>query len=351
MAETKTPQKRSRAGRAATVVDVARLARVAANTVSRVLNHPEQVADETRERVLEAIRVTGYVPNLLAAGVRSARSQLIAAVVPTVSGPMFLDTIQGLTETLEQKGYQLILGQAGYDGAREDELLNAIIGRRPAGIALIGIAHTQDSRRRLMASGIPIVETWDLTPTPIDMVVGFPHEEIGAAVCEFILGKGRRRPAVVSGRDERAARRTAAFQTAARKGGFDVPVEWTAAPGTFEGGRAAAAQLLDHRSPPGRGLVQLRPSGAGRGRRSQLARDASPAGPRRRGVRQPGFLGGGDPAAHDSPGGRAPDRAAGGRHAGGSGRGAGSRRALRGRRLLDTRARQHLTSRVGQWAA
>jgi len=246
MGETKTPQKRSRAGRAATVVDVARLARVAANTVSRVLNHPEQVADETRERVLEAIRVTGYVPNLLAAGVRSARSQLIAAVVPTVSGPMFLDTIQGLTETLEQKGYQLILGQAGYDGAREDELLNAIIGRRPAGIALIGIAHTQDSRRRLMASGIPIVETWDLTPTPIDMVVGFPHEEIGAAVCEFILGKGRRRPAVVSGRDERAARRTAAFQAAARKGGFDVPVEWTAAPGTFEGGRAAAARLLDH---------------------------------------------------------------------------------------------------------
>jgi LacI family gluconate utilization system Gnt-I transcriptional repressor len=244
MAETKTRRKRSREGRAATVVDVARLAGVAANTVSRVLNHPEQVAEDTRARVLEAIRVTGYVPNLLAAGVRSARSKLIAAVVPTVSGPMFLDTIQGLTETLEQHGYQLILGQAGYDGAREDELLNAIIGRRPAGIALIGIAHTADSRRRLMASGIPIVETWDLTPTPIDMVVGFPHEEIGIAVCEFLLAKGRKRLAVVSGRDERAARRTAAFQAAARKQGVEPPVAWTPAPGTFEGGRAGAAELL-----------------------------------------------------------------------------------------------------------
>ena len=250
MAETNTPRKRSREGRAATVVDVARLAGVAANTVSRVLNHPEQVADDTRARVNEAIRVTGYVPNLLAAGVRSARSRLVAAVVPTVSGPMFLDTIQGLTETLEQNGYQLILGQAGYDGAREDELLNAIIGRRPAGIALIGIVHTADSRRRLMASGIPIVETWDLTPAPIDMVVGFPHEEIGTSVCEFILAKGRVRPAVVSGKDERAARRTNAFLAAGKRRGIEAPVEWTAAPGTFEGGKGAAAKLLNRNPRP-----------------------------------------------------------------------------------------------------
>jgi len=244
MADPKTLQKRSRAGRAATVVDVARLAGVAANTVSRVLNHPEQVAEETRERVNEAIRVTGYTPNLLAAGVRSARSRLIAAVVPTVSGPMFLDTIQALTETLDASGYQLILGQGGYDGAREDELLSAIIGRRPAGIAVIGIVRAPESRRRLLASHIPIVETWDLTSTPMDMVVGFPHEEIGAAVCDFLLARGRRRPAIISGKDERAARRAAAFQAAAKKQGIDVPVEWTPAPGMLDAGRAAAARLL-----------------------------------------------------------------------------------------------------------
>jgi LacI family gluconate utilization system Gnt-I transcriptional repressor len=231
-------------------VDVARLAGVAANTVSRVLNHPEQVADETRERINEAIRVTGYVPNLMAAGVRSARSNLIAAVVPTVSGPMFLDTIQALTETLDQNGYQLILGQEGYDGAREDELLNAIIGRRPAGIVHIGVIRSAESRRRLAASQIPIVETWDLTPTPMDMLVGFPHEESGAAVCDFLLDKGRQRPAIISGKDERAARRAGAFQVAARKRGVEVPVEWTGAPGTLDAGRAAAARLLSGVSRP-----------------------------------------------------------------------------------------------------
>ena len=244
MAKTETRKKTRRSGGAATVVDVARLAGVAANTVSRVLNHPEQVAAETRERVIEAIRVTGYVPNLMAAGVRSAKSNLIAAIVPTVGGPMFLDTIQALTQTLDENGYQLILGQAGYDGLHEHELLSAIIGRRPAGIALIGVVHSQESRRLLLASHIPIVETWDLTPTPIDMVVGFPHEEIGAAVCEFLFARGRKRPAIISGRDERARRRANAFQAAARKHGIEVPIEWTAAPGTLAGGRSAAGVLF-----------------------------------------------------------------------------------------------------------
>ena len=251
MSAVSSKKKGRRAGRAATVVDVARLAGVAANTVSRVLNHPEQVAPETRDRVTEAIRVTGYVPNLLAAGVRSARSKLVAAVVPTVSGPMFLETIQALTETLDEKGYQLILGQGGYDGSREGELLNAIIGRRPAGIAVIGVVHSPESRRRLLASHIPIVEMWDLTPTPVDMVVGFAHEEIGAAVCEFLLDKkGCRRPAIISGRDGRAARRARSFQVAAKKRGIEVPIEWTPAPGTLIAGRQAAGKLLESAERP-----------------------------------------------------------------------------------------------------
>jgi LacI family gluconate utilization system Gnt-I transcriptional repressor len=250
MAKAKATRKRRIGGGAATVVDVARLAGVAPNTVSRFLNHPEQVAEETRERVQEAIRVTGYVPNLLAAGVRSSRSRLVAAIVPTVSGPMFLSTIQALTETLDQHGYQLILGQAGYDGLREDELLSAIIGRRPAGIALIGVVHSAVSRRRLLASNIPVVETWDLTSTPIDMVVGFSHEDIGLAACEFFLERGRRRLAVVSGKDERAQRRALAFQSAARKRGHDVAIEWTGAPGTLAGGREAAGRLFDGASRP-----------------------------------------------------------------------------------------------------
>jgi LacI family gluconate utilization system Gnt-I transcriptional repressor len=228
------------------VKDVARIAGVSPITVSRAFTAPERLSSETLERVRGAIRQTGYVPNLLAGGLRSARSRLVAAVVPTIAGPVFLDTIQALTDALDERGYQLMLGQAGYRNSREDALIDAIIGRRPSGIVLTGAMHSDAGRRRLEASGIPIVETWDLTPTPIDMVVGFSHERIGEAVAAYLHGKGRRRPAVVSGDDPRAMRRKDGFVRGCRKLGIDAaPVEWVSAPTTLASGRAGLARLLE----------------------------------------------------------------------------------------------------------
>jgi LacI family gluconate utilization system Gnt-I transcriptional repressor len=237
--------KRTRAS--ATVNDVARLARVSAITVSRALNSPEQLSADTLERVRGAIRSTGYVPNLLAGGLRSAKSKLVAAVVPTITGPVFLDTIQALTDALDEHGYQLMLGQAGYKDSREDALLDAIIGRRPTGIVLTGMMHSAEGRRRLMNSGIPVVETWDLTPTPIDMLVGFSHERIGEAAAQFLHRRGRRHPGLISGDDPRAARRTQGFSDAWRKlAGKDatVPVEWVPAPTTLASGRKGLGRML-----------------------------------------------------------------------------------------------------------
>jgi LacI family gluconate utilization system Gnt-I transcriptional repressor len=242
------PGRRKRSG--ATVNDVARLSGVSAITVSRALNSPGQLSAETLERVRGAIRDTGYVPNLLAGGLRSAKSRLVAAVVPTIAGPVFLDTLQALTDALDERGYQLMIGQAGYRDSREDALLDAIIGRRPTGIVLTGMMHSAGGRRRLINSGIPVVETWDLTPTPIDMLVGFSHERIGETVAAFLHERGRRRLALVSGDDPRAARRSAGFRHACRTLGIAwptreaVPVEWVPAPTTLAAGREALTRLL-----------------------------------------------------------------------------------------------------------
>ena len=207
MAIRKSPRKRAPSA-AVTVKDVARLAGVSAITVSRALNTPGQVSPDTLERIRLAVSRTGYTPNLLAGGLRSAKTRLVAAVVPTIAGPVFLETIQALTDALDEKGYQLMIGQSGYRTSREDALLDAIIGRRPVGIVLTGMMHSPEGRRRLMGSGIPVVETWDLAPTPIDMAVGFSHDLIGEEVCEYLRKRGRRKPVVISGDDERAMRRT-----------------------------------------------------------------------------------------------------------------------------------------------
>ena len=242
----KAPARAPRARAAATVKDVAKLAGVSAITVSRALNAPDTLSPDTLRRVRRAIERTGYVPNLLAGGLRLARSKLVAAVVPTVAGPVFLDTIQALTDALDEHGYQLMLGQSGYRTSREDALLDAIIGRRPVGMILTGMSHSEQGRRRLLSAGIPIVETWDLAPEPIDMAVGFDHERIGEAVCEHLHARGRRHVALVSGDDERAHRRAKGFMRAAKKLGVKspVPVHWIAAPTTLAAGREGLAHLL-----------------------------------------------------------------------------------------------------------
>jgi len=231
-----------------TLADVAKLAGVSAITASRALNTPDRVSPDALQRVREAIARTGYVPNMLAGGLASTRSRLVAAVVPTIAGPVFLETIQALTEALAESGYQLMLGQSGYANSREDALLDAIIGRRPDGIVLTGIMRSPEGRRRLLAAGIPVVETWDLTPTPIDMLVGFSHEKVGATAAEYLYAHGHRRLAIVTADDPRAGVRREGFvQAAARLGIPDVTACAVPAPSALGQGRSGLADVLARR--------------------------------------------------------------------------------------------------------
>src|SRR5678816_1827675 len=88
MASDFAPSRRPRRGSGAVSLhDV-----VAPITASRALNTPGQVSEPVRKKVAEPIARTGYVPNILAGGLASARSRLVAAVVPTIAGPVFLET-------------------------------------------------------------------------------------------------------------------------------------------------------------------------------------------------------------------------------------------------------------------
>ncbi len=207
-----------RMGKAVTIRDVAKVAGVSPITVSRALNHPELVTPDTLERVRAVVSRTGYVPNEIAGSLRSRRSRIIAAVFPQITNSMFVDTIQTLSDCLRQEGYQVLLGLSSYE-VREDELIAGILGRRPEGIYLTGIGHAPDTRRRLIASHIPVVEAWDLTPTPIDMLVGFSHEKAGEAMARHLLAKGHRDIGLVWGNDLRAGVRREGLLVGARAGG------------------------------------------------------------------------------------------------------------------------------------
>lgn len=240
------PRRARRGTGGLTLSDVARIAGVSPITVSRALNTPDQVAPETLARVQEAVARTGYVPNRVAGGLASSRSRLVAVIVPTIASPMFLETVQALTDALASEGYQVMLGESGYDGTREDGLLDAIIGRRPDGVVLTGVMHSTEGRRRLAAAAIPVVETWDLTPTPIDMLVGFSHEKAGTASAEYLAARGVKRPAMICGDDHRAGLRRDGFSAAAvRLGMGKIPLRPVHAPTTIGDGRRGLAALFE----------------------------------------------------------------------------------------------------------
>ncbi|MBN8897925.1 MAG: substrate-binding domain-containing protein, partial [Rhodospirillales bacterium] len=97
----------------------------------------------------------------------------------------------------------------------------------------------------LTEAHIPIVEIWDVSKDPIDILVGFDHTQVGAAVAAFFRAKGHTRFATVSANDPRALERTEGFQDAALRGGGQIIASRvTAAPSTIMAGRSAMAEIL-----------------------------------------------------------------------------------------------------------
>ncbi|MDP9962900.1 LacI family gluconate utilization system Gnt-I transcriptional repressor [Variovorax paradoxus] len=214
-------------------------------TVSRALNSPQKVAPDTLVRVRQAVAQTNFVPNAMASGLRRSRARLVAALLPTLVGPVFQEMIEALDRALHDQDYQLMIGQSGYDPAREDDLLRAIIQRRPDGILVTGVVRSEEGRRALRASGIPVVETWELTATPVDMLVGFSHAQIGTAVVDYLHQRGHRHMAMVSGDDQRALTRVKAFdERVAALGLPKIAPAFTRPPSTMGSGRRGLSELL-----------------------------------------------------------------------------------------------------------
>lgn len=236
--------RRRQNGPAVKIQDVASLAGVSPMSVSRALNSPDQVSPETLKKVMHAVKQTGYVPNLAASSLRSAKTKLVVVLVPSLA-IHYSEMITSLTDALVAKGFQVMLGQIGYETAQETEVVRAILGRRPDGIVMMGVVQSADSRRLLLDAAIPIVETFDMTPTPIDMLVGFSHEDMSFEVCKYLAERGRKHLALMSGSDQRAVRRKNAYLKAAKSMGLRPPAtHLSGTPPTHGRGRLALRELL-----------------------------------------------------------------------------------------------------------
>ena len=176
----------------------------------------EEESDEV-DVILEAagekkIQVIKEVRTLTSLGLKEAK-ELVEAAPKAVLEKVTKEAAAKAKEALEGAGIneakkrlafeatKLAHGEAAALEAAETARRTFEQGALAEGLPTIEV--TSDD----LAAGIPVVETWDLTPTPLDMLVGFSHPAVGRAVVEFLHARGRRRLAVIAGDDERAERR------------------------------------------------------------------------------------------------------------------------------------------------
>lgn len=147
------------------IQDVARSAGVSTATVSRVLNTPDLVADETAEKVRKAVAELGYKPNLFAKGLMTRKSQVLGIALPDLHGEFYSALLHGADDEARRHGYQLLVstdarrnggpGDSGdvQQGSAQLDLTFGIV----EGIALM-ITQPQDELvRRAMGTGLPVV--------------------------------------------------------------------------------------------------------------------------------------------------------------------------------------------------
>jgi LacI family gluconate utilization system Gnt-I transcriptional repressor len=129
-----------------TLGDVAALAQVSTATISRFLNSPDVVAPETGKRIARAIAATGYIPNLLAGGLASRKSKMVAVLIPHLAHSIFNDMIETMAEELARGGTTVMMALTGGEEERTDAMIQAAIGRRVD--AIISTAPVSERRWR-----------------------------------------------------------------------------------------------------------------------------------------------------------------------------------------------------------
>lgn len=212
--------------KAPTMGDVARLAGVAPMTVSRALRPGSPVSDDTRARILAAAEELGYIVDGRAAALSSQRTGFVATIVPSLNNSNFADTVRGLSEELADGDFQLLVGYTDYDMAEEERVVETMLRRRPEAIVLTGGRHTDRCRTLLRACAVPVVETWDLPPKPIEHVVGFSNAKASEVMVQHLAEAGYSHIAFVGGessRDTRGLERRQGYLRAVKALGLGLP--------------------------------------------------------------------------------------------------------------------------------
>jgi DNA-binding LacI/PurR family transcriptional regulator len=251
---------RNRPQRAASVTmrDVAKLANVSQSTVSRVLSGASDlipIGEETRARVLDAVKQLGYQPNLHAGILRGQKTQLIAVMIADIGNAFYHPLVRAVQDVARSHRYDVII--ANTDHMRDGELhFCESIMRRPVDGVLMVPYHLTDADfdELIERTGAAVAAMGQHIQHPlVDTVFGSDDVSVSEAITWLIRARGHRRIGYIGVTEAFAAgaRRRAAFVQALHDASLPIPPhylqlgDWSA-----ESGEAAMYTLLASDEPP-----------------------------------------------------------------------------------------------------
>jgi LacI family transcriptional regulator len=180
MAANKTP----------TIYDVAQRAGVSITTVSRMLNAPDKVNPETRDRILAAIDVLGFVPKAEARARALRQTGRIGVITPFFTAPSFVQRLRGVASVLSKSNYELVIYPVETLDHLQGYLSSIPVMRNLDGLIIMSMAIDSQDARRLIDNGMQTVLIEYQHPELSSIVIN--DFEGGRLVGERILSKGHR---------------------------------------------------------------------------------------------------------------------------------------------------------------
>ena len=189
---------------ARTLVEVARLAGVSRSTVSRVINDDPNVGAETRQRVWEAVRESGYQPHAVARSLVTKRTQIIGIVIPELVTALFTDPffpilLRSATESCNEHRYQLMLSLFSSSADRQ-EMYERLVGNAYLDGVIVASAALDDPLiPDLLRDGVPFV---CVGRHPDARVRSVDVDNVGGArmAVDYLIRLGHRRIGALTGR-------------------------------------------------------------------------------------------------------------------------------------------------------
>ncbi len=137
--------------------ELAKVAGVSVATVSRVLNHPQTVAPETKDKILALMEELDYKPNWFARGLNLNKTETIGLMIPNILNPSHMITAKGIEDVAHQKGYSCFMCNFEHDQAKERKYLESLIQKKVDGLIFISSFLTAKDFHSVKSQNIPFV--------------------------------------------------------------------------------------------------------------------------------------------------------------------------------------------------